>query len=287
MSSLHRSSTTPIYRRYYNHLVLHADKNHVFATLGHLQSLIGEDTNNNVKLQKISACGSNVLTAVLLACQIDLPEIAASYIESEVLEEIVEPDKVSMFLEKRLTELYNTVPTLVKLYELTKVELRLCVYNVTYQRIEYISHLTHPRLSCVNACLMAYNNPFQGRAYSYCGIEYIDASSICPMPTDCVTEEDYVLCVYTVIDPKCLPTTEKVELPKAGRWSSADTASISVHKALNHTTKMLQLSHMQLVKDKVKSGPQNIVYYCLYAKGLNTNSQEDYQAELLLKHTAT
>jgi predicted acylesterase/phospholipase RssA len=275
----------------YNHILLHGDRNHILATLSVLASeypkLTGIQSNGSGKtrLEKISACGSSAIAALLICCGVELETITTRLMENEVLGEPVNVNEVSRLLKKELNELYgDIIPTMLQLYELTGLVLYLCVYNVTYQRVDYISYLTHPSLNCVNACLMTYNTPYEEYKYTYCGVEYIDGSYIQPIPYDHVTSEDKALCVYTLFNPKKVAKVTRVDLVEKSMWLREPDNRLP--KQLNHTTRLLLLSHYQLVKEKIRNGPKNITYQCVYEDDLNTNSNEDYQAELLMKYTS-
>lgn len=272
----------------YNHVVLLGDKNHILATLCVLRSsfpkLGSGSSSSKRRLNKISACGSNVIAALLICCGVELETILTLLIENEVLGDPVDVKEISNLLKKELKDLYgDRIPTMLQLYELTRISLYLCVYNITHQKVDYISHLTHPSLNCINACLMTYNTPYEDYKYTYCGVEYIDASYIYPIPYDYVTLDDNALCVYTLFNPKNVAKITKVDLLEKSMWSGE--INNTVHKQLNYTTRLLLLSHHQLVKEKIKNGPRNITYQCIYEDDLNTNNNKEYQTELLMKYT--
>lgn len=88
---------------------------------------------------------------------------------------------VRVELEKLVTAKLGCIPTLLELYNHTAIELYISAYNVTKERVEIFSHLTHPHMSCVTAIMLAVNIPFFFYELKYEGDVYIDAAFVYPL----------------------------------------------------------------------------------------------------------
>ena len=100
-------------------------------------------------------------------------------------------------LEKLTVEKVKKFLTLSALYEKYGKELVCCTYNVTLQRPEYISHRTHPDLSCVVALRMSANLPFLFEAFVYDDQKYLDGGLADNFPIGQVGAEDVALGIRT------------------------------------------------------------------------------------------
>ena len=83
--------------------------------------------------------------------------------------------------------------TLSELHKTFNKTLTCVTYNYSKQQLEYISHLTHPDLECVNVLRMTSNIPLYFNNFVYEGCEYIDGCIINNFPINLLSEHDHAL----------------------------------------------------------------------------------------------
>ena len=93
------------------------------------------------------------------------------------------------------------IPTLKRLYEITEKELYFASTELASMDTLYISHKTHPDMSCITAALLSMNIPLLFYTISYMGNIYIDGGISDPMPIVPVDDANKnILVIYTIKD---------------------------------------------------------------------------------------
>jgi len=271
-----------------DHLILCSDRSHTFATLGAMHAYYIKGDLDVVK--KYSCCGSSVIVSLLLSCGVPPSQIAPMLISSNIFEDASDARReIVSLLTAFFKRKHISVPTLRELYELTGKTLLMEAYNVTKRRLEVISHVTHPLISCVVACCLAYNAPFCGSRLSYCGSEYIDSSSMYPIPYSSVTGDDITLCLYASPDLMSVSTFSSLSTDKKAVertwWPWKDTESADAISRLgrqtNRDVKSLSLMYQRMLQISEESGPKGIRYVRLLVNSPNTTAPSDQRLTML------
>lgn len=90
---------------------------------------------------------------------------------------------------KLTLEKLNFIPTLSQLYEIYKVNFVCVSYNRTKNKIEYISHQSHPDLSCIMALRMTTSLPLIFTKCIYNGNVYVDGGIADNFPIEYATKD--------------------------------------------------------------------------------------------------
>lgn len=270
-----------------DHLILCSDRSHTFATLGAMHTYYIKGDLDSVK--KYSCCGSSVVVALLLSCGTPPSQIAPTLISSSIFENSSETEQeITLLLKKFFRRKNIPVPTLRGLHELTGKTLFLEAYNVTKRRPEVISHVTHPSISCVAVCCLAYNAPFSGNRLSYCGSEYIDSSYMYSIPHSSVASNDIALCMYASPDLMSVSTfslcsDQKTTSKSWWPWDnegSADTIS-ALEKQADRDLKSSSLMYQRMLQISEDLGPKNIKYVRLLVNSPNTTASPEQRLSML------
>jgi len=75
-------------------------------------------------------------------------------------------------------KLGNEIPTLERLYEITKKELICVATNVTERKVEYFDHKNHPKLKCTDAVKMSCSIPLMFQKIRYNNCYYVDGAML-------------------------------------------------------------------------------------------------------------
>ena len=78
---------------------------------------------------------------------------------------------------------FDSIPTLLELYEKTQKTLVISVTNITDQHVEYCSHATTPNLTCLNAARASCSIPGLFKPIWRDGSVYVDGSVLDNFPT--------------------------------------------------------------------------------------------------------
>lgn len=84
--------------------------------------------------------------------------------------------------EKMCIAKLHYIPTMKQLFDTTGVHLTIATYNLTVMKLEYLSHETHPDLSCLDAIRMSCNLPFLFSPFVKGNHEFIDGAFIDGFP---------------------------------------------------------------------------------------------------------
>jgi predicted acylesterase/phospholipase RssA len=87
-------------------------------------------------------------------------------------------DSLILKIEKLIIAKLGEVPTLERLYEITKKKLICVVTNVTERKVEYFNHENHPNLKCTDAVKMSCNIPLVFQKIRYNGCYYVDGAML-------------------------------------------------------------------------------------------------------------
>lgn len=81
---------------------------------------------------------------------------------------------IQEILEKMTIEKLGYYPTLLDLYKLTKKKLICITFNLTKDKIEFLSHETYPDLPCITALRMSCNLPIIFGHFKYYDSYFVD-----------------------------------------------------------------------------------------------------------------
>jgi hypothetical protein len=90
----------------------------------------------------------------------------------------------------RIYSKYGYIPTLNKLYELTKCKLVCVALNLDQERTEYLSYETYPDMPCLDAVLLSINIPILFYTIKYNDNVYVDGALGDPYPVHLFEEKD-------------------------------------------------------------------------------------------------
>jgi Predicted esterase of the alpha-beta hydrolase superfamily len=91
-------------------------------------------------------------------------------------------------IESLIMDKFGTIPSLLELYQATKKHFICATYNMTLNKMEYISHKTHPELSCIDAVKMSCSIPLLFEKFQYNDCLYIDGALCDSFPVSAVEE---------------------------------------------------------------------------------------------------
>ena len=102
-------------------------------------------------------------------------------------------------LEEFTMEKIGKYITLKQLHDEYKKELICVTYNLTEQKVEYLSYKTNPNLPCLIALRMTSNIPIMFAPFKYTNNYYIDGAFENDFAVECLDEKDKALGIY--LDP--------------------------------------------------------------------------------------
>lgn len=156
------------------------------ATLGGLQYVFEKGMLNSVDEMVGTSAGGMILffmaigyTPIEIAVYICSNKVVES-MQLNSIESIVQATSLYDYatlqahLERMIISKIGVVPTLLELYQRFHKHLVLVTYNLTTGTTVYLSHLSHPDLSCLDALRMTSNLPFIFNEFVYNQEEYID-----------------------------------------------------------------------------------------------------------------
>jgi len=164
---------------------------------GILQAMKNEGRLRNVKGYGTSSVGSCI--ALMTIIGYDPMEIVTAGVDTplfvdffsvklgermnEMRENIglVSNNDIRRHLEDIVKGKLGHIPTLHELYIQTGIELYISTYNVTDEKVEILSYLTEPDISCVIAVMLSINIPFLFYQLTYNDKVYVDAALIYPL----------------------------------------------------------------------------------------------------------
>lgn len=275
-----------------DHLMLCSDRSHTFATLGALHAYHIKGDLDGVK--KYSCCGSSVIVSLLMSCGLPPSQIAPLLVGSNIFEDSADTKKeITTLLTLFFKRKQLSIPSLQELHELTGKTLYLEAFNVTKRQLDVISHITHPMINCIAACCLVYGAPFLGARRSYCGSEYIDSSSMYPIPQASITAGDVPLCLYCSPDLMSISTfstakeksVSSLSFRSASWWPWGDTTSDNAISLLERQTerdvKSLSLMYQRMLQLSVHNGPRGIRYIHLLVNSPNNTATSDQRLMML------
>jgi predicted acylesterase/phospholipase RssA len=192
----------------YNKLVLSGGGKRGLMLLGSLEYIFQEKKTEVSSIDTYIGTSIGSIICYLLIIGYQPKEIIAYLISNNFFQQFKNIDFISLgnceggfdwnILQNYLFDLTSKKHTshTLTLSELNKTfhkTLTCVTYNYTKQQIEYISHLTHPNLSCVDALHMTSNIPFYFNKFKYGDSEYIDGCIINNFPINLLSENDHAL----------------------------------------------------------------------------------------------
>jgi len=187
---------------YIQHLVLSGGGPSGIAGYGTINSLLDSKKLNINEIKTIHASSVGSLISLFICFQklgIDIDSIH-NYIINRPFHETfkininhivniyhkkgIYDETVSLIFFKPFFELLemSTTTTLLELYELTKIELYIYVFNVNKFVLEQLSYKNHPNLPIIYAIYMSSSIPIIFTPYNYINQYYIDGSFLCNYP---------------------------------------------------------------------------------------------------------
>lgn len=180
----------------YDTLVLAGGSSKGLMTLGALQYAFDNYLLKNIKTY--IGCSAGVMIGYLLAIGYTPIEIVVYICCNQLMEKMVHFNIVAMINNQGASS-YNTInetfekmtinkigfyPTLKDLKDKFGKTLICSTYNLTEQKIEYLSPETHPNLPCITAIRMSSNLPLIFENFKYGNSLYIDGGVCDNFPID-------------------------------------------------------------------------------------------------------
>lgn len=176
------------------HLVISGGGCGGISVVGAIQCLIDNDSWPN-KLESFSGCSVGAILCVLLALDVSLSEIKATFnqcffsIDDWDLELFIMEygfDKGTR-LETMISSILSTKGidsdcTLSAFYHLTQKDIYISTTNISKKKVVYLNHKTHPDLSLLLALRMSYTIPLYFSKCIYNGDVYVDGGIIDNFP---------------------------------------------------------------------------------------------------------
>lgn len=180
-----------------------------FAELGVLFELDQNDLLSNVKtyigvsigslLSLLIISGYTIREIITLAADIDILRDHTSFSVMETIENVglISIDPIRNILKDLIVKKIGRVPSLQQLYIGTGIEFISTVYNSDLSRREFMSYLTEPDISAVDAVMLSMNIPFIFHRLYYNGCSYIDGAFGNPYPIDYLDDgKNNILGIY-------------------------------------------------------------------------------------------
>lgn len=108
-------------------------------------------------------------------------------------------DFIHKFLIQTTLNKTSSLFTLKQLYDRYNKELICTTYNVTKNKIEYISYKNYPDLSCIKAIKMSSNIPFLFNKIENNGSYYVDGAFANNFPINLVSNNDKVISINVTL----------------------------------------------------------------------------------------
>jgi predicted acylesterase/phospholipase RssA len=181
---------------HYDTLVLSGSCTHGIATLGALQNAV--DKGLLTKVDKYIGTSSGSMICYLLAIGYTPVEIIVHICTNQLLEKMQHFNLVGMVhgsgatsfspiheqLEKMSISKIGYLPTIGEIKDKLGKKLVIVTYNLTQQKIEYISDESHHSLPCLSALRMSCNLPLVFEQYKYGNDVYVDGGITSNFPID-------------------------------------------------------------------------------------------------------
>lgn len=192
----------------YNKLVLSGGGKRGLMLLGALEYIYQEKKKEISSIDTYIGTSIGAIICYLLIIGYEPKEIIAYLISKEFFQHFKNIDFISLssceggfdwdILKKYLYDLTQNknlshTLTLSELYKTFNKTLTCVTYNYSEQKLEYVSHLTHPDVECVDVLRMTSNIPLYFNNFEYNGCEYIDGCIINNFPINLLSEHDHAL----------------------------------------------------------------------------------------------
>lgn len=173
-------------KSYYNVLVLSSASERGLLQLGNLQYLYEHDLLQNITKYVSTSAGS--IISLLLILEYSPIEILSYIFNDNIVLETINiknfisefglksPDKFFSIIEEMILNKLDYLPSLSELYKHYGKSLYCVTYNLTENTTEYLSYLTYPDLSCIDAIKMSCNIPIIFPKIIYNNCFYIDGA---------------------------------------------------------------------------------------------------------------
>ena len=192
----------------YKAMVLGSGRELGLVMLGRLHNLYRQGLIQDV--DKYSGCSVGAIICVFLCMGYEPSEIRNIAIDMKLIDiehidlkniiknmGLQKHSLISGVISEYMIEKYGTVVTLKQLYDITHKTLYICTTNLTKQKTEYISYISHPHLSVVKALEMSFSIPTVFEKCEWRESLYVDGAITDPLPTEPFHDiEQAVLVMY-------------------------------------------------------------------------------------------
>ncbi len=194
----------------YNKLVLSGGGKRGLMLLGSLEFIFQEKKHEISSIDTYIGTSIGSIICFLLIIGYEPKEIIAYLISNKFFQQFKNIDFISLssceggfdwdIIKKYLYDLTGKkhtshTLTLLDLYKKFNKTLICTTYNYTKQQIEYISHITHPNLECVDVLRMTSNIPLYFKDFEYEGNKYIDGCIVNNFPINILSQNDHALAI--------------------------------------------------------------------------------------------
>ena len=166
-----------------------------FLELGALSAL--EQQNILSRVNTYAGVSVGALLCLLLVCGYKVTEIINDALETNLFSDfsmdfikmkkntgLVSNQVVKNKLIQRVTDKFGIVPTMAQLYQFTGLTFMTVTVNITKFQVEYMTHITEPNITCVDAALLSINIPVIFHMIRWNGCIYVDGALANPYPVD-------------------------------------------------------------------------------------------------------
>lgn len=170
----------------YDILVLSSASERGLLQLGCLQYLHEYNLLDNIT-KYVSTSAGSVISLLLIVGYSPVEILSYIFNDNVVLESInlknfiyefglKSPEKFFGIIEEMIINKLQYLPSLLELQEIYKKSLYCVTYNLTQNKTEYLSHITYPDMSCIDAVKMSCNIPIIFPRIIYNNCFYIDGA---------------------------------------------------------------------------------------------------------------
>jgi predicted acylesterase/phospholipase RssA len=244
------NKTNDINDKDYDTLVLSGGSINGIIMYGAVQYLLDKNMLKNIKTYIGTSMGSITCYLLSIGCT---PTEIVSYICTNQIFELMSNISILKFikgngamsfqpvhdlLEKMTLDKIGKLITLKELYEMFGNTLVCVSYNLTQDKTEYLSHLTHPDLDCLSAVRMSSNLPFIFSEFIYKDNAYTDGAICNNFPIEKAKEfGNKSIGFYIIYDTTTLP--------------------YSIKQPVNFMYKLLYIQYAEILKNKFEKIDEN------------------------------
>jgi predicted acylesterase/phospholipase RssA len=254
-----------------------------FLELGALCVLESNDLLSEVHTYVGVSVGA--ILSLLIVCGYSMTEIIIEAADADIFEDIskfdfqdihsnvgiVSSSPIKRKLIRKVLQRFGYVPTLQQLYNETGLTLVTVTANLNQEKTEYMSHLTEPELSCVDAVMFSMNIPLIFYKLKYKGCIYVDGALGNPYPIDPWDDgETNILGIYT-------KSTQKTDKEPEGA-----STTMYIHKIIHFS--MTQIRDRIIENSSKRCKHIELTSNIIDSTGFTINAQ--MKADMVLKGVA-